>query len=453
MILFWIAAAVLAAIVVAVLAHPLLARRAAAGEERLAYDLAIYRDQLAEVARALAAGEVTEAEAAASRTEIERRVLAAADRTEKAPPPAAARALLAGALALLLPVGALGLYGWHGAPDLPGQPLADRPPVSADNGAEQRRHQEVAVLARRLEQHPDDLEGWERLGGVLMQARRYAEAGEAYRHRLTLGGERPDLLAAYGQALTLAADGMVTPAAKEAFSKAGDDPRARFFLAEAAVQAGDLRAGLAGLVALETASPADASWRPAVRQRIEELARKLGVAAPPVAEGPPPSAASAIAGLPPAEREKAIRGMVEGLEQRLEANPQDREGWHRLARAWRVLKEPARAEAALQRGLAAFPDDVPLLLALADAQLEAAGGDEKPLSPDFLATIRAVARKVPDHPQVLWYLGRAAADGGDADEARRMWGQLLEKMPADSPARQAVEARLAALPKKSSDLK
>ena len=54
----------------------------------------------------------------------------------------------------------------------------------------------------------------------------------------------------------------------------------------------------------------------------------------------------------------------------------------------------------------------------------------------------------PDHPQVLWYLGRAAADEGDPAEARRLWRRLLERLPAGSPAHAAVEARLSGLPEK-----
>ncbi len=454
MILFWLVAGILAAIIVAALARPLLARAAADGDDRLAYDLAIYRDQLAEVERALAGGEVSATEAAASQGEIGRRILAAADRAETASPPAGARKFLAVALALLLPIGALGLYGWHGAPKLPGQPLAERPPAAAD-GTAQHLEEATAALIRRLEERPDDLEGWEMLARTLVRARRYTEGAEAYRRRLGLGGDRPDLQSAYGEALTMAADGQVTPAAREAFAKAPDDPRARFFLAEAALQAGDLATALAGMAALEAAAPPGAPWRPVVRQRIVDIARQLGVAAPPAptTEAPAagvPAGGEAILNLPPEERTKAIRAMVDNLEQRLQVDPNDRTGWHRLAQAWRVLDEPARAEAALTRAVAAFPDDPEMLLDLASAQLETAGGEET-LPPAFLATIRTAARLVPDHPQVLWYLGRAAADGGDAAAARRLWRRLLDRLPADAPARLEVEGRLAALPKDSLD--
>lgn len=448
MILFWLVAGVTAALVVGLLVRPLL--RGGRGGDRLPYDLAVYRDQLSEVDRAEAAGEIGAEEAAGSRLEIERRILAAADQAETDGTPAGQRSLVALVLAVAVPLGALAVYGWHGAPRMPGQPLAARtlPPAGEDARAQEEA---VAALVRRLEERPDDLEGWERLARILVRLQRFADAAEAYRHRLGLGAERPDLHAQHGEALTLSAGGIVTPAARMAFERAGDDPRALYFLGEAAAQAGDLDEALRRWTALEAASAADAPWRPMLRRRIEEAARERGVPVPPAApgaDGPAvPPGGEAILRLSPDERMQAIRGMVSGLEERLNREPGDREGWRRLVQALGVLGEPARLAAALNRAIAAHPDDVELRLDLGNAQLEAAGGDDV-LPADFVATMREAGRIAPDHPQVLWYLGRIAADEGRPAEARALWGRLLERLPAASPARAAVEARRNALPEK-----
>ncbi|BBK33919.1 cytochrome c-type biogenesis protein CcmH [Stella humosa] len=450
MIVFWILAGLLAAVILALLARPLLRRDGVAGEGRLAYDLAIYRDQLAEVERARGAGEVGSAEAAASRVEIERRILVAADRAEAEPAAGEGRSILAVVLALLIPLGALAVYGWHGQPRLPAQPLASRPGPPPGDPVAAGAQAAVDALVRRLEERPDDVESWERLGRTLVRLQRFTDAAEAFRHRLALGGDRPDLHAAHGEALTMAAGGIVTPAARAAFERAPDDPRAMFFLGEAAQQAGDLDGALARWTALEAVSGADAPWRPILRQRIAAAAAQRGVPVPPAAVPAPagvPAGGEAILRMSPEDRMKAIGGMVDGLEERLRAQPADRDGWQRLAQALRVLDQPQRLEAAMTAAVAAFPDDVELRLDLANAQLEVAGGDDT-LPPDFLESIRAVARLAPDHPQALWYLGRAAADAGDPAEARRLWQRLLERLPAGTPARQAVEARLAQLPEK-----
>src|SRR5258707_14092230 len=76
----WIVLGALTALVVGLLVRPLVAG-APADRARADYDLAIYRDQLAEIERDRARGSLDEAEAAAARLGIERRILA------PAPPP------------------------------------------------------------------------------------------------------------------------------------------------------------------------------------------------------------------------------------------------------------------------------------------------------------------------------------------------------------------------------
>ena len=53
------------------------------------------------------------------------------------------------------------------------------------------------------------------------------------------------------------------------------------------------------------------------------------------------------------ERQAMIRGMVERLAARLEQQPNDKEGWARLARAYDVLGDPEKAQAARARADAA----------------------------------------------------------------------------------------------------
>ncbi|MEQ8806379.1 MAG: c-type cytochrome biogenesis protein CcmI, partial [Rhodospirillales bacterium] len=46
------------------------------------------------------------------------------------------------------------------------------------------------------------------------------------------------------------------------------------------------------------------------------------------------------------DRDAMIRGMVERLADRLKENPDDLAGWRRLERAYRVLGDTAKADAA-----------------------------------------------------------------------------------------------------------
>ena len=55
------------------------------------------------------------------------------------------------------------------------------------------------------------------------------------------------------------------------------------------------------------------------------------------------------------DRQQMIRGMVESLDAKLSADPNNFEGWMRLVRSYAVLNDKDRAASALKRGLAAFP--------------------------------------------------------------------------------------------------
>src|SRR5207302_6436956 len=74
------------------------------GEQRGGSDLAVYRDQLDEIARDRASGLIGEAEAEAARVEISRRLIAAADvaQSDAAPAPGETFRRRAAALAVLI---------------------------------------------------------------------------------------------------------------------------------------------------------------------------------------------------------------------------------------------------------------------------------------------------------------------------------------------------------------
>src|SRR6516225_6232913 len=101
----WILAGLLSAGIVALLAIPFLRGRATAAGDHP--DLAVYRDQLAELEREVGRGLLPETEAASARLEIQRRLLAAAGKEGRATEtgqeearPRNSRALLAALLLL-----------------------------------------------------------------------------------------------------------------------------------------------------------------------------------------------------------------------------------------------------------------------------------------------------------------------------------------------------------------
>lgn len=381
---FWLVLGVMSAAAAFAVMWPLLRRPSAASVDN---DLAVYRDQLAEIERDLARNALAPADAEAARIEVSRRLLAAAERAEQAAkadtarePAAASKTWRQAAVAALvvLPLGAIALYLMLGSPGLPGQPLAERVARagSRENVAANEVNMLAAMVARvetYLAQNPDDGRGWEVLAPIYMRFERFDEAVKARRNAASLLGETGERVAALGEAMTSAAGGVVTPAAKAEFARAltiePGNSTATLYMGLAAKQAGqpgEARRIWEGMIAR---APADAEWIPFVRQAIASLEEQDGAGSAPGAEGTSaPAASAADATAPrtpvapvemPAEQRDLARGMVERLAARLAADGSDVDGWLRLMRSYMVLGEREKAQAAAvsaRRALAGDPE-------------------------------------------------------------------------------------------------
>lgn len=384
--------------------------------DRLSAELAIYKDQLAEIELERAAGTLAESDAAAARLEIERRILAAGAAAEHATRAGSSPALLKWlppALSLFIPLLTLGVYLQVGRPGLPAAPFADaaRHPAAPRLDAPRL----LAEARARLAQSPDD----------------------------------PDALAALGEGLTLEAGGTVTPQALQALRRAHearpDDPRTVYYLGLHEAQGGDAAAAIARWRDLETRSPPDAPYLGLLQAEIARVAKAAGIAAPDASPSgmpqPTQEQQEAMAALSPADRQQAIRSMVDGLAQRLDQNPQDRGGWLRLANAWKVLGEHEKAADAYARADALGPVDARLLADWAETHVRQLQPGAAP-SPQAVAVLERLEKAEPRNALALFYLGAAAYAAGDKPAAVQRWKTLLALLPADAPIRSMLEQRI-----------
>ena len=142
--------------------------------------------------------------------------------------------------------------------------------------------QAIAKLEQHLKDEPNDLQGWLLMAQTYTRMGRFNDSVEAYRHAVGISqGKEPGILSSYAEAMTAANQGMVPEEATRTFEAVlqadPNDPRARYYLALARGQAGDIRGALDRWVELAAQSPADAPWLPTVRQRITETAGQLGI--------------------------------------------------------------------------------------------------------------------------------------------------------------------------------
>lgn len=405
----WIAGALMTAVALAAVLTPLLRRSSAPPPARGEFDLNVYKDQLAEIDRDLERGLLDDAEAEAARVEIQRRMLAITDRGADAdgagdghkdggPSRQTSNRAVAAILAVLLPAGAFGIYFVLGSPDLPDRPFAERNignEIIAREGRLERNEvlQMAARLLKRLENAPGDADGWVLLGRTYLTIDEFDGAIAAYRRAMEASGRHPDIAADYAEALMLANEGLIGAEARGLFEDIAEaDPlnlKARYYLGLDMAQQGNLKGALQAWADLTALSPAGAPWRQEVDQQIVRAAQDLGVdpgtvtpspearelaknmpatpvpatspaASPapmpalgPAAPGPSAEDVKAAGKMSAGDRQRMIRSMVQRLADRLEDEPDDLEGWQRLARAYQVLGETAKAMDALERAKAA----------------------------------------------------------------------------------------------------
>jgi cytochrome c-type biogenesis protein CcmH len=320
------------------------------GNKASGSDLAVYRDQLEELARDRSAGLIGDQEAEAARVEVSRRLIGAADVEAQAGAPLSKiavawhRRMVAIVALILLPLGAGGLYLAVGSPSLPGQPLWARhdDPQSMDRL--------IAQVEEHLANNPNDARGWEVIAPVYLRMGRVEDAVKARRNALRVGGETAERQADLGLALVAAGNGIVTAEAKAAFERAvalnGEDVRSRYFLGLAAKQDGREADAAAIWRSLLAGAPPNAPWADFVRSELAKL-------------GPGPSAEQVAASqdLSPEQRMSMIRGMVTQLSEKLHRDGTDLQGWLRLLRSYMVLGDTDKARAAAGDARRAFVSD------------------------------------------------------------------------------------------------
>jgi cytochrome c-type biogenesis protein CcmH len=315
----------------------------------------VYKDQLAEIDRDVAAGLIGAAEAEAARVEISRRLLAAADQTRHPLVQSNTRLRRSAALLSLvgLPVLAVAVYLPLGSPRLGDFPLAQR--TRAPN-ATQPLDALVAQVEQHLEKNPTDARGWTVLAPVLARLGRFDDAVRAYRSAIAYGGETADRRANLGEVIAAAAGGVVTAEAKGEFERAqalqADEPKASYFLGLAAEQDGRNADAASIWRALLAKTPQNAPWRPL----IEAALIRVG-APPPGAPALPDGAMAAAKDMSDSDRGTMIRGMVERLATKLKQNGDDVEGWLRLVRAYMVMGDRDKAQSALSDARQAVAND------------------------------------------------------------------------------------------------
>lgn len=270
----YIIAAALTALVVAVLLHPLLRRRS---EETSAEseELLVYKEQLADLDRDLAAGTLAAEEVEQTRREVQRRILAADEKRRARPSSGSPAKRLALVMMLALLVGGPGLYLVLGEPDAPSQPHAERQDVAMQRALQERAMEMRAELAQGV----SNPEGWQELAILRTMLGQNGAAVEAYRMAIAQGAEEAGVYAAFAEALILQSEGQVTQEARQALGSAieldENEPLALYYIGHALEQDERYEMALRLWSDMASVMPEDSRWRLRLQADIDRLQSKM----------------------------------------------------------------------------------------------------------------------------------------------------------------------------------
>ena len=382
MTLLWILIAIIFGLTLAILAVPLFRQHNDTTVARENYDVAIYKDQLKEAEREFELGLLGTEQAEAVKIELHRKLLASAAPTAHGEPDRATRTtphlVTAIGILIFLAAGSVGAYLHLGSPALDNLAYADRDIASEQQqtAGEQQAIDEMSSLVdrleKRMEQDPDNLEGWLMLGRSASALGQYPRALIAYEQAVQRAPENAQILVDYAETVIFINEGRVSIEAMRALEKARKNnaahPKARYYIALRQAQSGYLKNAVQEWVDLLAISLPDASWVPTVRAQINAVANeaeidlktmqpteeaiRIGASiresarAQTTQPGPTREDVEAAGEMSPEDRQQMIRSMVQRLADRLQDNPNDREGWLRLANAYTVLGETDKADEA-----------------------------------------------------------------------------------------------------------
>ncbi len=265
-------------------------RREAARQSTMA--LTVLREQLAELDAELATGQIDAASHAKSREELERRALEEGEAAAEAAEAADVRPSRAWAIgiALTVPALAVAVYLMIGEPD-----ALDPKNIEGQQGFTQEQVEEmVGSLVQRLEQEPDNAEGWRMLARTYLVLQDFPKAAAAYERLDKLVPNDPDVLADWAD-VTAAVRGTVVGEAEalvlRALDAAPTHPKALALAGTAAYQRDDFAAAAALWERILAQIPQGDDVARGVRASINEARAKAGMAPLSASEGSPPPVA------------------------------------------------------------------------------------------------------------------------------------------------------------------
>jgi cytochrome c-type biogenesis protein CcmH len=305
MMVFVAIAAAMVAIALAWLLPPLLRQRAGADVDRTSANLGILKDQLAELEREHAAGNIGAEQYAETKSDLERRVLEEVKADEAGAAAAAVRRgprLVPWLVVWSVPIVAGLLYFRFGDPQAFNPLIVAQSAESAHALQPEQIDQLIEGLEARLKREPDNVNGWSTLARTYYSQKRFPEAARAFARLNELAPDEPSLLADYADALAMAQgrslEGKPTELIEQALRLDPTQWKALAMAGTAAFNRKDYKGAVEYWERLQSSLPPDAPIAEQIAGSIDEARQLAGMPPAPKVAAAPPAPPEKSPGLP-----------------------------------------------------------------------------------------------------------------------------------------------------------
>jgi cytochrome c-type biogenesis protein CcmH len=291
MTLFWILAALMIIVAIAILAPTLLRSRKLATNDREAQNIAIARERLAELDTELAEGRISPEEHAKTKVELEQALLQdveGSSAVSTTPENTRLGKITLAGLVVLVPLLAVTLYLQLGNPQM----LTSDAPTTTMSGGDNKQHsmgsldQMAEKLRQRLEEKsPDDAEGWYLLGRTYSSLKKFDGAAKAYERAYQLTKAKdPVVILSLADALAMQQQGRISGRPAELVAQAlAIDPSntmALWLSGIAAEEKGNFMEALGLWKKLYPMLASEPGEQQALAEQIKRVSAMAGVAPP-----------------------------------------------------------------------------------------------------------------------------------------------------------------------------
>ncbi len=376
-------------------------------------DAVFYRDQIDEIERDRAKGNLTDQEAEAAKAEAARRLLRVsrehgdAELETDGEPFLRRRRGAVAIVTLLIPLTALVAYGYMGMPQTVGMTQSQL----AVEGRKLELQRYIKEHEKYLRGNPADAEAMERLSSAYLMAGRADDSKKTFEKIIALSGENSELLLRRGEALIRMSGSTTTPEMRGLFERAVKlDPKsekAKLFLAGTLEQEGKRDEAVTLYKAIITGSSSPQITELA-QNRVEYLTESL----------------------------PKLLGNIRALEEKVGQNPQDADAWEELVQSYVFSGRPADADKAFNKAVGILGENAGLLTAYGEAFVRIQGGD---VPPEAQSLFERALRKDPNSLIARYYLAFAEEQAGNVAEAVARYKAIVTAAPASPQGRMAQQ--------------